>query len=57
MLNMQDFHEWLRSTKETSEDYQRSLADLTKASLTQILNIEDPLSWSLWKVDEPVPGG
>lgn len=53
MLNMQDFHEWLSSTKETSEVYQRSLADLTKASLTQILNIEGPLSWFLWNVDLP----
>jgi len=57
MLKMQDFHDWLASTKETSEAYQRSLAGLTKASLTQILNIESPLLWALWKVDEPVPGG
>jgi hypothetical protein len=52
MLNMQDFHEWLSSTVETSEAYQRSLANLTKASLTQILNIEGPLSWAMWKVDQ-----
>lgn len=53
MLNMQDFHEWLSSTVETSEAYQRSLADLTKASLTQVLNIESPLLWAMWNVDQP----
>jgi hypothetical protein len=51
MLNMQDFHEWLSSTVETSEAYQRSLVDLTKASLTQILNIESPFSWTMWTSD------
>lgn len=53
MLNMQDFHEWMLSTVETSEAYQRSLVDLTKASLTQILDIEIPFSWALWNVDQP----
>lgn len=53
MLNMQDFHEWLSSTKEISEAYQRSLADLTKASLAQILNIESPFWWAMWTSDQP----
>lgn len=52
MSNMQDFREWLSSVKETSDDYQRSLAELTYASLDQILTIESPLSWFIWKVDQ-----
>ena len=53
MSNMQEFREWLSSTVETSEAYQRDLAELTRASLTEILNIESPLTWFLWTDDQP----
>ena len=53
MLNMQDFREWLSSTAETREPYQRNLAELTHASLVQILNIDSPLSWFIWNTDQP----
>ena len=35
-------------------DYQQKLAQLTKASLAEVLKLEnDDLSWSLWNVDQP----
>jgi hypothetical protein len=53
-MNMEDFRKWLSSTEETAEAYQRNLAQLTRASLAEILNVKsDDLSWSLWNVDQP----
>ncbi|HMD88263.1 MAG TPA: hypothetical protein VKF38_03790 [Anaerolineaceae bacterium] len=52
MLNMQEFREWLSATAEASDAYQRTLAELTRASLAQVLNVENPLTWFLWTVDQ-----
>jgi len=52
MSNMQAFHEWLLSTAETSDAYQRLLAGLTQASSTQLANIKSELQWFIWHADK-----
>ena len=52
MLNMQDFRNWLSSTTDKSEAYQRTLAELTSADLAQVLNVETPMTWFIWNVDQ-----
>ena len=56
MLNMQDFREWLSSEPEASEAYRRNLAQLTRASLTEILKVRvdlGDLGWTIWTVNQP----
>ncbi len=54
MLSMQDFHEWLLSAEEKADAYQHNLAQVTRASLTEILNIKnDDLTWSIWNTNKP----
>jgi hypothetical protein len=56
MLSMQDFRQWLSSREETEETYQRNLAQLTRASLNEILNVREDLGelgWTWWNVDLP----
>jgi len=53
MLSMQEFREWLSSTKETSEAYQRDLEEMTRSSLSEILNVRSELTWWIWTSDSP----
>jgi hypothetical protein len=56
MLSMQDFHDWLSSAEETAEAYQHNLAQLTRASLAEMLNVREDLGdlgWNFWNVDQP----
>jgi hypothetical protein len=59
MLSMQDFREWLSSTEVTAEAYQCNLAQLTRANLTEMLNVRNDLGdlgWTFWHVDQqPTP--
>ena len=53
MLSMQEFRDWLTKATETSGEYRRDLADMTRASLTEILNVRSELAWWIWTSDQP----
>ena len=48
MLNMKTFYEQLMSANDSSTSVMRSLAQLTRMSLKEIVTIESNLTWSVW---------
>ena len=52
MSNMQAFHEWLFSAKETPDTHRRRMMQLTRLSRTQIMEIASDLLWFIWEADK-----
>ena len=52
MLNMQAFHQSLRSTTKASNPRQNHLANLTRVKRDQILALTSELVWNIWS-EEP----
>ena len=48
MSAMQAFHNWLSSTSEKSNTYQRSLFRLTRLNRQQVLRLASELTWYWW---------
>lgn len=48
MIDMQMFHKWLLSTENAHDADQHPLAQLTRASRTQIMNAQSDLTWVIW---------
>ncbi|MDH5505855.1 MAG: hypothetical protein OEZ02_01375 [Anaerolineae bacterium] len=52
MSSMQMFHNELFSDRSSADEYTKSLATVSRASLEEMAALENDLAWTSWGVDE-----